>query len=171
MCVNIKDCELNKKVDDILKKIDTLEKNQEDLRKDNESFRTLVNTHNEIITKIDTKVQDGVVTGVERALKGLDERVGNIVERKLKDNDYEKMIQEKERKKGFIDHGIKQVIGIAVTGIIGALVIVFQLVNNNDLKEQITTTQSELREQIKTIESQRDIIKEYEAIIKGLQNK
>lgn len=172
MCVNLKDCELNAKVDEILKKQENLEKNQEDLRKDFDNMNKLVNTHNDIITKIDTKVQDGVYIGVEKALKGLDERVGSIVKREIKDNEYERMKADQERKKGFMDHGIKSLIGWAVVGLAGVILVILlgsTASNNNDLKSELSKIQITLDEQSKTILQQKDLLYKYEAIIKELQ--
>lgn len=171
MCVSNNDCDLHQKVDKILEDQKKLLDDQKDLRKDFDNMNKLVNTHNDIITKIDTKVQEGVYIGVDKALKGLDERVGSIVKREIKDNEYERLKAEKERKKGFMDHGIKQVIGIVIAGVIGFVVITFQLVNNNELKDQITETQSELREQIKLVQGQKDLLQEYEKIIEELKKK
>lgn len=161
MCMIDENCELNIKVDNILKSQQNLINEQKNLRKDFDITNRLVKNHDDILSKIDVKIAEGVTIGVDRSLKGLDERVGSAVKKELHEAEYLKLKEEKERKKGWTDHAIKQVIGIIVTGIISVIVIMFQMANNKDLNNQ-------LKKQNEKIQSQKKEINSYETQVKDL---
>lgn len=162
MCMMKDDCELHEKVDEILKCQENIITEQKDLRRDFDTMNRLVKNHDDILSKIDVKIAEGVTLGVDRSLKGLDERVGSVVKKELQDAEYLKLKEEKERKKGWADHAVKQVIGIVITGIIGVVVILFQLANNTDLNKQIT-------QQNEVIQAQKEALQSYENQFKDLQ--
>lgn len=167
MCKLDSDCELKKTVDNMAKDVT-------DLRKDLEGLSKLVYNHNDTLIKIDTRIEDGVSKGVEKALKGLDKRVSQTVDQTLKDNRLKELEEQVARRKGFMDHGIKSLIGWAVIGVAGVILIIvlgYTANNNTNLTNELAKIQTQLDEQSNTITGQKDLIKEYESIILDLKEK
>lgn len=165
MCKLDSDCELKKTVDNMAKDVT-------DLRKELEGLSKLVYNHNDTLSKIDTRIEDGVSKGVEKALKNLDTRITNNVMTTLEKKELAELKEEKARRRGFMDHGVKSLIGWAVVGLAGVILIIMlgsSASNNNDLNSQLAKIQSQLDEQSKTITNQKDLIKEYEKIILELK--
>lgn len=147
MCMMKDDCELHEKVDNILKCQEDIIKEQKDLRRDFDTMNRLVKNHDDILSKIEVKISEGVTMGVDKSLRGLDERVGTVVKKELREAEYIKLKEEKERKKGWTDHAVKQFIGIAITGLVGIAVILFQFANSQDLNKQIEESKQVILEQ------------------------
>lgn len=156
MCKLKEDCDLHEKVDNVLQSQETIIQEQKDLRRDFDIMNRLVKNHDDILSKIDQKIAEGVSLGVDKSLKGLDERVGIVVKKELREAEYLKLKEEKDRKKGFTDHAIKQIIGIVVTGVIGLAVILFQLADKKNLN--------------KTIEDQKSTLEVYKKEIKDIKD-
>lgn len=165
MCKMSEDCTLNETVEEIAKDVKELKNSYTDIRKDFELMNKLVNNHDNILQKIDTKVQDSVYTAVGKALDRQEERIGVVVERKLEEQDHKRLKAEEERRKGFMDYGIKSFIGWAVVGLAGVILIVLLGVStnkNNDLTKDIDKLTS-------LVESQKEVIDSYYTKITDLQ--
>ena len=156
MCKLREDCNLHEKVDNVLQSQETIIQEQKDLRRDFDIMNRLVKNHDDILSKIDQKIAEGVSLGVDKSLKGLDERVGIVVKKELREAEYLKLKEEQDRKKGFTDHAIKQIIGIVVTGVIGLGVILFQIADKKNLN--------------KTIEDQKSTLEVYKKEIKDIKD-
>lgn len=156
MCKLREDCDLHEKVDNVLQSQETIIQEQKDLRRDFDIMNRLVKNHDDILSKIDQKIAEGVSLGVDKSLKGLDERVGMVVKKELREAEYLKLKEEQDRKKGFTDHAIKQIIGIVVTGVIGLGVILFQIADKKNLN--------------KTIEDQKSTLEVYKKEIKDIKD-
>lgn len=162
MCVMEKDCSLSNTVNNINKEV-------KDLRKDFEGLSKLVYNHNDIISKIDVKVEDGVSRGVEKALKGLDDRINKNVIDTMEKKELEDFRKKKNRNNSFFEHGVKQAIGVIVAGVLAALVIVFQLVNNNDLKNNNSQLENKVNELTQIVGTQKEALNGYEQILEELR--
>lgn len=148
---------------EILKCLEQQQKDISDLKGDIRRTKEMVDNHDDILKKIDDKVTEGVTKGVDNALKGLDDRMGQAVTKALRDIEYEELKANKEKKKKYMEHGIKQAIGIIVAGVLATGFILFQMANNSKLDEEIKKNQAVIQQQKEALET---YVKEIE-ILKG----
>lgn len=158
-----KDIKKDNRWKEILKCLEQQQKDISDLKGDIRRTKEIVNNHDDILKKIDDKVTEGVTKGVDNALKGLDDRMGQAVTKALRDIEYEELKANKEKKKKYMEHGIKQAIGIIVAGVLATGFILFQMANNSKLDEEIKKNQAVIQQQKEALET---YVKEIE-ILKG----
>ena len=140
--------EIRENVNQINNTLKVISEEYKQLRTNYSSLNTMVANHENILAKIEEKIENGIVGGVEKALKNLDEIIAKNLKRELENAEYQRLKAEKERKTGWMDHGIKQVIGVAITGIIGFIIIVFQYMQTNNILAQVSNEKKIVEKEI-----------------------